>query len=129
VAQLRRERGRSEAAGLGVVLVGMGSPEESQAFRRRFDVPFPLVCDPEKRLYTLYGLGTGKVAEVLSPRVLLRSLGALGRGHVPGRPQGDVLQMPGAFVIDRDGTVLLAHYSRDPADHPAPEALLAAAAA
>jgi len=123
---LRRERERFEAAGLQVVLVGMGTAEESEAFRQRFGVPFPLISDPGKKLYAAYGLQAGTLGDVLSPTTLLRSLSALGRGHLPGVPQGDVLQMPGAFVIDRDGTVLFAHYARDAADHPEPEALRAA---
>jgi hypothetical protein len=128
VAQLRREQGRFEAAGLGVVLVGMGTPAESEAFRRLLDVRFPLVCDPDRSLYELYGLRRGSVGQVASAGVLLRSVRALLQGHLPGMPQGDVLQLAGAFVVDRSGEVRFRHLSRDAADHPKVDDLLGAVA-
>lgn len=39
------------------------------------------------------------------------------------------MQLPGTFVIDRQGTVHFAHYNRDAADHPPNEKLLNALAA
>lgn len=125
---MRREQGRFEAAGLGVLLVGMGTPAESEAFRRLLDVRCPLVCDPDRRLYELYGLRRGSVGQVASAGVLLRSVGTLLKGHLPGVPQGDVLQLAGAFVVDQTGAVRFRHLSRDAADHPAVNDLLGAVA-
>lgn len=123
---MRRAKPRLDAAGLRVLLVGMGSPEESEAFRERFRVPFPLVCDPEQELYRSYGLGKATLGEALGPTVVLKSLRALGRGHVPGKPRGDVFQMPGVFVVGPGGRILFRHYARDPSDHPSVESLLEA---
>src|SRR5512137_213817 len=102
----------------------MGTPAESQAFRRLLDVRFPLVCDPDRRLYELYGLRRGSLGQVASAGVLLRSVRALLQGHLPGMPQGDVLQLAGAFVVDRSGEVRFRHVSCDAADHPKVDDLL-----
>ena len=40
-------------------------------------------------------------------------------------PQGgDITQLPGTFVVGRDGHLTLAHYSRSAADNPSMEVVL-----
>jgi peroxiredoxin len=54
---------------------------------------------------------------------------AVARGHGIGKPVGDVRQLPGVFIIDPSGTIVFSHFAADPADHPAPDEILAALAA
>jgi peroxiredoxin len=126
VAQLRRAKNRFDHERLQVVLIGMGSPEEPRAFQQQFDVPFPIVCDPDRELHRAYGLREGTLGELVSPGLALRSLKALGRGHLPGVPRQDVRQMPGTFIVDRGGRLLLEHYAKSAADHLPPDAMLSA---
>jgi len=58
--------------------------------------------------------------------LLLKGLQAVSQGHFPGRPQGDPMQMPGAFVIDKGGHFLLQHFARDAADHLSVAAIIGA---
>jgi peroxiredoxin len=53
----------------------------------------------------------------------LRGLKAVLRGGV-GIPVGDVWQMPGTFVIDREGTIRFAHYPSSSVEWPSNGELL-----
>lgn len=123
---MRREKSRFDTAGARVVLVGLGSVAEAAAFKKKLTLPFPVIADPEKKLYAAFDLKRMSPLGLLSPALALRALSALAAGHGVGRPQGDVLQLPGAFIITPTGRVGFSHYAAHPADHPSPEALLAA---
>jgi peroxiredoxin len=124
VAQLRRQKERFEDAGAQVLLVGMGTPPETAAFASQFDVPFPIVADSKRRLYRTFELGRMQPWGFFSPIVALKGVAAMAQGHLFGLPQGDPRQLPGVFVIDTDGTIIFAHYSSDPSDHPTPDTIL-----
>ena len=109
-----------------VLLVGMGSPKGSKEFLKRFEVPFPMVCDPDRKLYDDYGLKRMGILGFLSPSLALKSLSAVAQGNLVGMPEGDVKQLAGVFIIDVSGVVLFRHLSADPADFPPAEDVLAA---
>jgi peroxiredoxin len=123
--QLHRAKARFEDNGFQVVLVGLGIPDRAEAFKKQFSLSFPIICDPEKKLYQTYGLGRGSVARMASPAFLLKGLKTLLQGHTPGIPRDDIMQMPGVFLIDTSGNIRYAHYSKDPSDNPSIETLLA----
>jgi peroxiredoxin len=124
VAQLRREKQRFDDAGAGIVLVGMGTPRASAEFAVRFGVPFPIVADPERKLYRLFDLRRMNPLGFLSPALALKGVSALAGGHGLGAPQGDVRQLPGVFIIDTLGRIVFGHYAADPSDHPDTATLL-----
>lgn len=126
MAQLRDKAAEFEKAGARVVLVGMGSPKESGEFLERFKIPFPMICDPEQRLYGIYGLKKMGVLDFLSPSLALKSLSAVAQGNMAGIPEGDVKQLAGVFIIDISGLVRFRHLSADPADFPPAEDVLGA---
>ncbi|MCF8128431.1 MAG: redoxin domain-containing protein [Deltaproteobacteria bacterium] len=113
-------------AGGKVVLVGMGPPKESEAFLKRFELPFPMICDPERKLYAAYGLKRMGTLGFLSPSLALKSLSALAGGNLVGMPEGDVKQLAGVFIIDTTGHVRFRHLSDDPSDFPPVKDILAA---
>lgn len=124
MAQLRQTKDSFDAAGAQVVLVGMGTRDETAAFAKRFAVPFPLVCDPDKKLYRAFELKRMPAWHFLSPTVALKGVAAMAQGHVAGLPQGDVRQLPGVFIIGSGGRILFSHHAQNPADHPLPEAII-----
>jgi hypothetical protein len=128
VAQLRSEENRFRTAGARIVLVGMASPTECRAFLQQFEVPFPMIADPERALYRRFHLERMSPLRVLSPGMLVKGAAALARGHLPGVPQGDVLQLPGVFVIGAGDRVCRAFAPADPAGHPSPDDVLKAVA-
>ncbi len=103
----------------------MGSPEQTAAFRQRHDLPFLCLSDPQKRAYQAFRLARGSAWQIAGPANWAGGLKALVRGGV-GVPQGDVLQMPGAFVIDPLGRLRYVHYSDKQVDRPSHEAMMAA---
>jgi len=101
----------------------MASPEKARSFREKYQLPFPLLCDPEQQAYRAFGLTRGSAAEVLGTQVWKRGLKAF-LAHGVGRPVGDVWQLPGEFVIDAAGTIQFAHYGESSADNTPVEELL-----
>lgn len=124
MAVLRDTQARFDEEGVRVAIVGMGRPEASARFRRRYDLPFPVLADPDRTAYRAYGLGEGPV---LGWPELTGGFRLAMHGVLPGLRAGDARQLAGDFLIDRDGIVRYVRRSRRPADIPSPDALLAAA--
>ena len=47
-------------------------------------------------------------------------IGAALKGHFNGLPQGDAAQLPGVFIIEKDGKIEWEQRARDIADTPTP---------
>ena len=123
---MRRNKKSIEKAGAQVVLVGMGTPSESAEFAAKFNVPFPLVADPEKKLYRKFKLKQMSTLGFFSPSVALKGVAAIVGGHGIGMPQGDIRQLAGVFIINTAGQIVFSHFSSNPADHPDAETIIAA---
>ena len=123
---MRRNKKNIEKAGAQVVLVGMGTPSESAEFAAKFNVPFPIVADPGKKLYRKFELKQMSTLGFFSPSVALKGVAAIVGGNGIGRPQGDVRQLPGVFIINTAGQIVFSHFSGNPADHPDATTILAA---
>ena len=106
------------AAGGDVVCVFMYRAKPTRNFCRQRGVELECLGDPERELYRAVGLGRGGVKELYSPKVGIRALSAARKGAVVGKPEGDTRQMPGTFVVGRDGRVVYAHYNADQSDNP-----------
>ena len=122
--QLHSKREKFSEAGFNVVLVGLGTQEQAGKFREEFSLSFPIICDSQKELYGMFDLGRATIANTASPAVLLKGLRAMSKGYRPGIPQGDVMQLPGVFLIDTEGNIRFLYYSKDVSDHPSVDVLL-----
>jgi len=125
---LRQRKTEFEKAGVRVVLVGMGTPAECAEFLRKFDVPFPMIADTQQALYRQFHLKRISPLEAFSPTVAIKGLAAMARGFGIGKPVGDILQLPGAFVIDSSGRTVFSHQPSGPTDYAGPDTLLKALA-
>lgn len=124
MVQLHQARDEFKRIGFRVILVGQGRPAESEKFRKEFAPSYPVICDPDKALFTGYGLRRGTLTKMVSPGVIFRGIGAMSRGALPGIPRGDILQLAGVFLIDEEGTIRYFYFSKDASDYPAVETLL-----
>jgi hypothetical protein len=106
-----------EAAGVREVVLFHSPAEELR--QHTADLPFAVVADPDKRLYTEFGVESAPRA-LLNPRVwgpiaraVLRSSWTILRGRErppASRPHGGRLGLPADVLIAADGTVLAAKY-------------------
>ena len=111
--QLHSEREKFSEAGFNIVLVGLGTPEQAEQFRKDFSLSFPIICDPKKELYRMFDLGSSTISNTASVGVLLKGLRAMSQGYMPGIPRGDTMQLPGVFLIDREGNIRYSYFSKD----------------
>ncbi len=101
-----------------MVAVFQYSGDETRDFCANQGVTFDCLGDPELDGYDGVGLGGGGLRQWLGPQMLKATMEAAREGHLVGRPKGgDMSLNPGTFVVDRDGTVLYAHYNEDSADN------------
>lgn len=121
---MRQKEEQFQQQAARVVLVGLGTPEETAAFKKQFHVPFTMIADPEKRLFKAFQLKQATPKALLSVGMAMKGLSALARGHRIGIPKGDVRQLPGVFIIDTAGRIRFSHFAKDPADHPPADVLL-----
>jgi peroxiredoxin len=103
-------------AGLEVVGVFQSSPEGMAKYVGKQNPPFPLISDPEEKLYALYGLESG-LGAYLSPSNFGRLGQAIAKGFAPGSPEGTKTRIPADFLLDGDQTIRRAFYGKVIADH------------
>jgi len=90
----------------------------------KWSVPFPLISDPKRKLYTLFGLKQVSALGLISPSVAFKGFLAMTKGHAPGIAVGDVRQLSGVFIINTDGRVVYSYFAKDPSDHPDTDTIL-----
>jgi hypothetical protein len=109
VADVATHRTDIAAAGTAVAFVHMHPETMAGPYFAEYGLEGALrVSDPTKELYATFGLERVRPSHWLSWSIIRRYIDAIFRGgHRPGYVGGDVLQMPGAFIV-RDGVVVRA---------------------
>ena len=126
---MRDDRERFDRAGATVVLIGLGQPDQTAAFCHTRDVPFTCLSSPDRSAHRAYGLRRGSFDQVAGPRVWLPWIrNQLGKEHQGRFGQGDTAQLPGMFVVDRDGILRFAHRGERSNDNPPNDDVLEALA-
>ena len=121
---MRQVKNEFDEKGAQILLAGIGSEKEAETYRKTFASEFPMVYDPERRLYEAFQLKQTSLLKMASASLLLKSIDVIGKGYGLGLPRGNIYQLPGVFIIDTSGVIRYSYYSRDPADRPTPEVLL-----
>lgn len=102
--------------GLAVLAVFQSPAASVLGYVGRQGAPFPILPDPEMRLYRQYGVES-RWAGLLTGRVVRAALAAFRQGFLPGRIEGPMNRTPADFLIDPDGRIAVAHYGADIDDH------------
>jgi peroxiredoxin len=128
VVTLREDERRFLEAGANVVLIGHGDRQAAEEFRKGKLVSFTFLLDPDRAAYRAYGLARGGLMQVFGPSTALPFLTANLRPETRqrGLKGGDLMQMPGTFVVDADGMVRFAHRNKHVADSPRNQDILEA---
>ena len=123
-------------AGASVHLVGQGEPERTAALADRRGYPTPVWCDPDRAAYEAYGVLQGTPPQVLhdfawqpGDEALAEAMGRSARRGTERALVDDPWQLPGEFVVGRDGRIALAHRAQFCEDFPPTAVLLGAIAA
>ena len=112
-----------QAAGAEMVLVTMDDPVRLHAFKVHWQLPFVCLADPRQEGYRAFQCPRGSWRGVSGPAMWWRAIKSLFR-HGAGLVRGDPMQLPGSFVIDREGMLRFVHRSRHSADWASPDQLL-----
>ena len=119
VHDLIRHQPEFRARGLHMLAVFQSPAESIQRYVGKQLAPFPIVADPARSLYRLYGVepswaGFGKAMLFKLPMAFEA---VIGNGFLPGRMEGDKAMIPADFLIGPDLVVRDAFYGKDIGDH------------
>ena len=102
----------------------MGDAAEARAIVQQYAPNIMCMIDQNQQAYQHFGLGRAGLGAFFAPQVAIEAVKITREGYGAGAPiGGDVMQMPGTFVVDRSGHFTLTYYSRSIADHPSDDKL------
>jgi thioredoxin-dependent peroxiredoxin len=78
--------------------------------------PFTIICDPQGKIFQLYGVEPGGIFRYLHPAGLIAAIKAARRGFRHGKFEGKETQLPAAFSLNADKIVKYAHYGENISD-------------
>lgn len=88
------------------------------------DLPFDIICDPERTLYQRFEILPAPSMEKLGDAYTMEKIQkAAADGFVHGSYEGDELQLPATFVVTPELTLTYVHYGVSAGDIPTPQAL------
>jgi peroxiredoxin len=117
LADLKNEYGRFTAKDAEVVAFVQSPPETIRKSGDASAFPFRLIPDEDERIYKLYRVGVTNIFGLVNPNVLRQGLKAMLKGHRQGKKEGNTFQVPGEFIIDKNGVLRLARTGKDAGDN------------
>ena len=109
---LREQYGALVEAGANVVVIGQGEPDRAAWYASTFGIPCRVLCDVDASAYEAYGLLEMSPWLLLGePKPDMATFKAMIPEHrAKGRPVADnPFRLPGEFVIDRTGRLVLTY--------------------
>ncbi len=101
-----------------MAFVHLGTEEKAQRYFAPYHLAdLPRFSDPAGILYRAFGLERAELRQYLNLESIRRMMAAWFRGHGLGRPAGDVLRMPGVFLL-RNGEIRKAFRHKRVSDRP-----------
>ena len=120
-------KGEFDRRGVAIAVVSFAEPAKLSYYQQQHHWPFIILADPDRSAYRLFALTRLSWFRVVSPGTL-KLYWKLLRDGMKREDYGkeDIYQTGGDFLLDREGNLLFAHRSHDPADRPAGEQLIQA---
>jgi hypothetical protein len=110
---------RHFGCGVRVVVIGNGSPSMAKTLRNELKFPGRIYCDQQRQVYKCLNTRRG-LKYLLSRRAQRAYRAAWNAGFYEREPQGDILQLGGAFVLSEQNGLLyqyVSKYAGDVAPH------------
>ena len=125
--QLHRDRKSFADAGVRLVVIGQGRPEQAAHFRDSQELDLDMLVDTRRQAYKAAGTKIATFSELLGPRVVAKGVRrAAASGVHQGRTVGHPAQLGGVLLVMPDGSIPYSHLSDDASDNPPNEDVLAA---
>ena len=81
--------------------------------------PFSILCDPKAALYERFGIQpAASMAKMADAGTMLKIAKATASGYKHGAYEGNELQLPACFVVDKERKILYAHYGKSAGNTP-----------
>jgi peroxiredoxin len=123
VVQVHHHKNRFDELDARVFVVGFEPERRATDWLAREDLTFSFLLDEEREVYQAYELPRS-FWRSWHPKNLWSYAKALLRGEKLPQVQADPNQLGGDFVIDGDGIIRLAYYSKNATDRPSVDELL-----
>ncbi|MCJ7807662.1 MAG: hypothetical protein MUP73_02940, partial [Dehalococcoidia bacterium] len=81
------------------------------------DVPFPIIADPRRDIYRLYGVESSWLGYTRGMLRFSNFYKAIWKGFLPGKMEGEKALLPADFLIGPDLIIRKAYYGKDIGDH------------
>lgn len=115
--------------GVGIVALFFSQVRRLPEYRTHFEIPdtIPLLADEERTVYKAYGMRVGSLREIYAPEVLKKYYDLIRGGRkLRLKTDEDTRQLGGDVIVGVDGRIILGHCSKNQADRPSVETLIAA---
>ncbi|MFQ5929904.1 MAG: SelL-related redox protein [Acidobacteriota bacterium] len=125
LGEVQSEKRKLEERGVAVVVVSFAEPGRLAIYQQHHQWPFVLLADPDRTAYHYFSLKRLPWFRVFSPSTLRLYFRLLRKGRkIQNYGKDDYYQAGGDFLLDREGTLVFVHRSRDPSDRPSIKRLL-----
>lgn len=121
MSQLRHSYPEFRELNAEVLVVVAAGLKPLARFAEEFALPFSVLSDVTEEVYRTFGLGKGIA---IRPRTIVEFVRLVWHEGGLHWPVGDIMQVGGDFIVDREGIVRYAHSSEDPTDRPEAAELL-----
>ena len=124
IHQLKVQYEKIASQGGNALVVLQSDPKGIAQQLKPGDLPFAIVCDPEKALYQELDIRPAKDKMELGGGDAMGKIAKVkAEGFQHGAYEGDEMQLPACFVVDKDLTITYARYGKNAADIPSVEEL------
>ncbi len=125
LGEVQSAKGEFDRRNVAIVIVSFAEPAKLIHYHKQHRWPFTILADPKRMAYRAFTLKRLSWLRVFSPATLKLYWTLRRKGMKQDAYAGDdIYQAGGDFLLDREGNILYAHRSQDPADRPAVKSLL-----
>lgn len=116
IHELIKEHSKLKEQGIELLAVFQSSKESVDQYVAKQDVPFPIICDPEQKLYDLYNIQESFTG-LISIKVMFRMIAAMLKGFFIGKVEGSFTRLPAEYLIDESQMIKHIYYGKTITDH------------
>lgn len=101
------------------LVVLQSDPVRLKALLDEHPLPYPIICDPEQKLYQAFDIPAADSMESMAgPGVMEKAAKVKAAGLQHGEYEGTETQLPAVFVVNQSCTLTYVHYAQFVEDSP-----------